>query len=909
MGFYEAQQQKEQEERDWYTCQEGIAGEDRELNDASLENDRDVHDAHGGRLEIIMNLPELVVQAMTLMVRYLRQFGLEEILTMESSFRPLSRSSEMNLSANALCQLEILQNKADGREKGSLLWLMDQTHTAFGARLMWHWVSHPLKDRSMIEARLDAVSEIAESIASSTTTLGEGRFPGSGKGGGGASMSGVGGAGISGSGSRAGQGVLGSVLSTLKRSPDLERGITRIFHRTATPAEFVSVIQVLSSAAKSTRRLIGEQHEAESSGESQEAGRPCISAEECSIGTLARGSVRSSLLKRLMMAASSHKVLEESARMLSAVNVTAAIAGDKLQLFNCSTGRFPEVARCKAAIKAAEKKLDDLLPELRKLLRMHSLQYTSVSGTHYLIEVPLDQRVPADWIKVTSTKKVHRYHPPAVLNAYDKLALAKEEHSASCSRAWETYLAEFSKHYTDFRNAVQALAALDCLYALAILSRNQGYVRPEFVDDAAPSQLVISDGRHPVLEATLQDGFVPNDTKLEEVGEKCQIITGPNMGGKSCYIRQVALITIMAQVGSYVPATVARLHVVDGVYTRMGASDSLQKGRSTFLEELSETSSILQGATNRSLVIIDELGRGTSTHDGVAIAYATLKHLLKETKCLTLFVTHYPSVAELVVEFTGQVAAYFVSFLASQSSQTAAASSLKAGKVDAQHAHKGTSDGAGAGKESASDITFLYKLVPGVASCSFGLHVAKLAEIPQAVIDRAAVMASSLQAEVLAREKLRSRNVLAQHNSDRASLPSSARQVEDSADELQRSEDERLRLFGSAPHRVFRNEVAGDGHGHTGNENELSLQSLKEGQGHNEGERSGSVLKLQSKEGDQGQRDDEVRSITYGCNSKGFSELMSAAKDALCLTMKAVRRGEVDVQDMKLLQTKASALI
>uniref|UniRef100_A0A453CBI8 DNA mismatch repair proteins mutS family domain-containing protein n=1 Tax=Aegilops tauschii subsp. strangulata TaxID=200361 RepID=A0A453CBI8_AEGTS len=199
---------------------------------------------------------------------------------------------------------------------------------------------------------------------------------------------------------------------------------------------------------------------------------------------------------------------------------------------------------------------------------------------------------------------------------------------------------------------------------------------------------------------------------LHADGQYCQIVTGPNMGGKSCYIRQVALITIMAQVGSFVPASSAILHVVDGIYTRMGASDSIQQGTSTFYEEMNEASNILQNCSSRSLVIIDELGRGTSTHDGVAIAYATLHYLLKNKKCIVIFVTHYPKILDIQSEFEGSVGAYHVSYL----------STRKLLQISDEKM------GISTETEDLGEITFLYKLVAGASDRSFGLNVALLAQ-------------------------------------------------------------------------------------------------------------------------------------------------------------------------------------
>lgn len=251
------------------------------------------------------------------------------------------------------------------------------------------------------------------------------------------------------------------------------------------------------------------------------------------------------------------------------------------------------------------------------------------------------------------------------------------------------------------------------------------------MEDNEPVQIQICSGRHPVLEATLQDNFVPNDTLLCGDGQFCQIITGPNMGGKSCYIRQVALIAIMAQVGSFVPASSAKLHVLDAVYTRMGASDNIQQGRSTFLEELSEASNILRSCTDRSLVILDELGRGTSTHDGVAIAYATLHYLLEQKRCMVLFVTHYPKIADIQKEFPSAVGTYHVSYLTSKRDNDVC-----------------SEPGQNDGKMEHEDVTYLYKLVPGISQRSFGFKVAQLAQLPPSCIQRAMFMSTRLEALV-----------------------------------------------------------------------------------------------------------------------------------------------------------------
>ncbi|CAA0836597.1 DNA mismatch repair protein MSH3 [Striga hermonthica] len=647
-------------------------------------------------LKGIMAMPDLAIQALALTIHHLKQFGFERILCLGASFRPYSGINEMTLSANALQQLEVLKNNSDGSERGSLLQCMNHTLTVFGSRLLRHWVTHPLCDRSMIYARLDAISEILESMGSAKTSEID----------------------LEDENSNVTivhpdlHHLLSSVLTTLGRGPDVQRGITRIFHRTSTASEFIAVIQAIAFAGRKLQQL----H---------------VETADRSKNLQSGASVHSVLLRKLIMTSSSPNITGTAAKLLSKLNKEAACQNDLHSLFILSDGSFPEVAVAKTKVQSANEMLDKLLPLYRKQLRMSNLEFTSVSGVTHLIELAFDVKVPSDWVKVNSTKKTIRYHPPEVLKALDQLTLTKEELSIVCRATWDDFLRTFAGYYSEFQGAVQAFATLDCLYSLAMLSRMKNYVRPVFTSDDEPVQIEIKSGRHPVMENILQDNFVPNDTNLHAEGQYCQIVTGPNMGGKSCYIRQVALIALMAQIGCFVPASSARLHVLDGIYTRMGASDSIQLGKSTFLEELSETSHILEHSTSRSLIIIDELGRGTSTHDGVAIAYATLHYLLQHKKSMVLFVTHYPEIVDVKNEFPGSVEAYYVSYLTPQKETDVDFD------VDPEH----------------DDVTYLYKLVHGVSERSFGFKVAELAQLPSSCIRRAVEMAARLEAEVRKREK------------------------------------------------------------------------------------------------------------------------------------------------------------
>lgn len=265
---------------------------------------------------------------------------------------------------------------------------------------------------------------------------------------------------------------------------------------------------------------------------------------------------------------------------------------------------------------------------------------------------------------------------------------------------------------TDRLKAVcEAIATTDVLASFAEAARKNNYIMPEMTDGG---ELIVKDGRHPVVEKMMRDTmFVPNDAELDTGDCRMMIITGPNMAGKSTYMRQVALITLMAQVGSFVPASYARIGTVDRIFTRVGASDDISAGQSTFMLEMVEVSNILRNATSRSLVILDEIGRGTSTFDGLSIAWAVAEYMQNKRKigAKTLFATHYHELTELEERMDG-VRNYSIAV-----------------------------------KKRGDDITFLRKIIRGGADDSFGIEVAALAGVPQEVIRRAKEILKKIEAD------------------------------------------------------------------------------------------------------------------------------------------------------------------
>ncbi|XP_040435492.1 DNA mismatch repair protein Msh3 isoform X3 [Falco naumanni] len=423
---------------------------------------------------------------------------------------------------------------------------------------------------------------------------------------------------------------------------------------------------------------------------------------------------------------------------LKILNEEAAKIGDKTQLFKDLTD-FPVIRKRKEEILDVLSKIQSHLLDIRKQIKNPSAEYVTVSGQEFLIEFKNTHKssVPSDWVMVSSTKAVSRFHSPFIIENYRHLNQLREQLVLDCSAEWLNFLDHFSEHYHPVSKAVGHLATVDCLFSLAQVAKQGDYCRPTVQDNSR--EIIIKNGRHPVIDVLLgeQDQYVPNTTNLSGDGERVMIITGPNMGGKSSYIKQVALITVMAQIGSYVPAEESTIGIVDGIFTRMGAADNIYKGRSTFMEELTDTAEIIRKATSRSLVILDELGRGTSTHDGIAIAYATLEHFIRDVESLTLFVTHYPSVCELEKVYPGKVGNYHMAFLVNEEESAE---------------QKGSE-----GEEHPEFITFLYQVTKGVSARSYGLNVAKLADIPEEILKKAAHKSKELERIVnVKRKKLKS---------------------------------------------------------------------------------------------------------------------------------------------------------
>lgn len=623
-------------------------------------------------LEKVLTLPEPVTICLSAMIRHLTEYGLEHIFDLTKYFTSFSTRTHMLINGTTLESLEVYRNQTDHSEKGSLLWAIDKTHTRFGQRLLRKWIGRPLLDKEQLEERIAAVEELHENQSDWRVDKLEG------------------------------------LLTNIKT--DLERSLIRVYYNKCSRPELLNTLQILQKIS--------------------------MEYPKTKIKTPEDTGFKSSLLREAVC--SIPQIGEVVVTFLEKINPAAARADDKYNFF-LEAEETDAITEHKLGIAAVEQELDAHRSEAAtKLGKKTPVSYATVAGIDYLIEVANTdlKKVPASWMKISGTKKVSRFHTPDVVRMISERDQHKESLAAACDEAFKSLLSSIGAQYQPLRDAVSALATLDCLFSLSKVASLPGYTKPTFLPSSTPPTVSITEGRHPIAEHTLPNGYIPFTTSLSSPEPLAHLITGPNMGGKSSFVRAVALMVLLAQVGSFVPADAMSLTLMDSIHTRMGARDNLFAGESTFMVEVSETASILRSATPRSLVVLDELGRGTSTHDGAAIAHAVLDHVVRETRCLTLFITHYQNLAKVSQGMGGLVRNVHMRFTATRPTEGDGG------------AHDGSDSGADAGPDADEDITFLYEVAEGVAHRSYGLNVARLARIPRKVLEVAAKKSRDLEDEI-----------------------------------------------------------------------------------------------------------------------------------------------------------------
>lgn len=467
-----------------------------------------------------------------------------------------------------------------------------------------------------------------------------------------------------------------------KIKTDLEKVLIRIYYKKCSRPELLAALQILQD----------------------------IASQYLSVKTPEQSGFSSTLLSEAV--SNVPKIYEDVNGFLEKINAKAAKDDDKYGFFR-EEFEAEDINDLKLSIASVEDDLNTHRKDAAAKLGKTKVDYVTVAGIEYLIEVKRksaeEKRVPASWQQISATKTTLRFHTPEVKRMLQERDQYKESLAAACDTAFKRLLDDIAAKYQSLRDCVSSLATLDALLSLATLANQPGYVKPTFVKTTG---LDIVGGRHPMVEQLLLDAYVPNNVHLSGDTTRALLVTGPNMGGKSSYVRSAALIAIMGQIGSYVPAESAKLGMLDAVFTRMGALDNMLKGESTFMVELNETADILRSATSRSLIILDELGRGTSTFDGVAIAEAVLDYVIRDVGALTLFITHYQHLARLQDRFNGELKNVHMSFEE---------------------------------RDGGKEVVFLYEVAEGTSHRSYGLNVARLAQVPEKVIETAEVKSRELE--------------------------------------------------------------------------------------------------------------------------------------------------------------------
>ncbi len=473
---------------------------------------------------------------------------------------------------------------------------------------------------------------------------------------------------------------LRGVRETLKQVRDLERAVGRLSQGAGNARDLLTLQQSLA-AIPELRRLLAELSPAESEV----------------------FQFQSQLLRHL------HELPELAAKL-------AAALADELPSSLRDGGIFrdgyhPELDELRAAERGGKDWIAALQEREVQRTGIASLKirYNSVFGYYLEITPSHLPRVPADYQRKQTTANGERFVTPELKEVESRILGAEERARQLEYELFGELRDEVLTHVRPLQETANAVATLDALASLAEVARMGSYCRPKLRGDNGPIHIV--EGRHPVLDAHLDGArFVPNDVLLDADAHRLLLITGPNMAGKSTYLRQTALLVLMAQVGSYLPAASAEITLVDRIFTRVGASDDLGRGQSTFLVEMNETAHILHHATARSLVILDEIGRGTSTYDGLSIAWSVAEHLHDVVGARTLFATHYHELTELA------------------------------------RTHAGVQNLTVAVREWNDEIVFLHRIVPGAADKSYGIQVARLAGLPAAVVARAKDILARLEA-------------------------------------------------------------------------------------------------------------------------------------------------------------------
>lgn len=573
---------------------------------------------------------ECAVGAAGALLQYLKETQMHSLKNI-NGIKYFVNERYMQLDGTAIKNLEIVKTLGSGKKYGSLLWLLDKTNTAMGARLLSNAIYAPFGSEKDINYRLDGVEELYNSTV-----------------------------------------IRLAVIELLKGIKDIERLTGKISNNNVLPKDCLALSQSVAVIPNLKFQLSG---------------------------------FNSAIIKEI----------SENLCDLSDVTELLDRAIDPKPPAQMKDGGYIKAGYSAKLdeLRSVKNRANDLILEMEMRerdttnIRTLKIGFNRVFGYYIEVSKSFKDKVPMHYQRRQTLANAERYTTDELKELENKI-LGSEDAALKLEAQLYDYVKNvLTENIGKLKSISSAVALLDVICGFAELAKNNKYIRPQIVESCKP--LIIKEGRHPVVEAISKEKFIPNDTVLDENENRTMIITGPNMAGKSTYMRQTAIITIMAHLGCFVPAKSAQIPIVDRVFTRVGASDNLISDQSTFMIEMIEVASILQNATKNSLLILDEVGRGTSTYDGLSIAWAVIEHLTQNIGAKTMFATHYHELTELEATLSG----------------------VKNYKISAREINGG--------------VVFLRKIMRGGANRSFGIEVASLAGVPSAVTDRAKAILKSIE--------------------------------------------------------------------------------------------------------------------------------------------------------------------
>ena len=573
---------------------------------------------------------EYAICASGALLQYLKETQMHSIKNIDG-IKYYVNEGYLQLDGTAIKNLEIVKTLGTGKRYGSLLWLMDKTNTAMGARLLANSIISPFANVEDINYRLDGVEELYNSTV-----------------------------------------IRLAISDMLKGVKDIERLTGKISNNNVMPKDCIALANSISVIPNLKFRLAGFNSKI--------------------IKNISDGLIDLSAVSELIERAINP---EPPAQMRDGGYIKAGYSKQLDELRKIKENGSSLITEMESRERDATN------------IRTLKIGFNRVFGYYIEVSKSFKDKVPLHYQRRQTLANAERYTTDELKELENKILGSEETALKLEAQLYEFVKNVLTENINKLKCISSAVALLDVLVSFAEIAKTNKYVRPQIVKGDKP--LIIKDGRHPVVEVISKDRFIPNDTLLDENENRTMIITGPNMAGKSTYMRQTAIITIMAHLGSFVPAKSAQIPLVDRVFTRVGASDNLISDQSTFMVEMIEVASILRNATSNSLLILDEVGRGTSTYDGLSIAWAVIEHLTEKVGAKTMFATHYHELTELETKLEG----------------------VKNYKISVREINGG--------------IVFLRKIMRGGANRSFGIEVASLAGVPSEVTDRAKSILKSIE--------------------------------------------------------------------------------------------------------------------------------------------------------------------